>query len=207
MDERMLALIGDWSGEERVFATAWTQAGEAQGEFVIAPGPGGIVIDYGERQNGSRMTGHGVVCGDGFWWFDSLGFRPEAPGNAGWQDDMLVLERSSARGRTVMGLTIVGETLHLHMATAAPDAALFAAGREARALFEEFLAAATAEELARVVEFDTLTAGRQRSSKRKLAAHVLVHGVRHWAQVASHLRAHGRPTGWPHDLLTSPALE
>ncbi len=90
---------------------------------------------------------------------------------------------------------------------AAPDAALFAAGREARAMLEEFLASATAADLAAVIEFDTLSAGRQRATKRKLAGHVLVHGVRHWAQLAAHLRAAGRPTGWAHDLLMSPALD
>lgn len=125
MDERMTRLVGDWSGSERVFATEWTQAGEADGEFRITPGPDGIVIDYTERQAGSRMTGHGVVAGDGFWWFDSLGFRSTSPGSAGWQDDMLVLDRSSERGRTVMGFTLVDGDLHLHMATASPaDASL-----------------------------------------------------------------------------------
>jgi uncharacterized damage-inducible protein DinB len=88
-----------------------------------------------------------------------------------------------------------------------PDRALFDAGREARALFASYLAAATDADLARVLEFDTLSAGRQRSSARKLAAHVLVHGVRHWAQLATHLRAAGRPTDWGHDLLLSRALE
>ena len=89
---------------------------------------------------------------------------------------------------------------------AEPNAALFAAGREARALLEEFFAGAAEADLARVLEFDTLSAGRQRASARKLAAHTVVHGVRHWAQLAAHLRAAGRPTGWQHDLLMSPAL-
>jgi uncharacterized damage-inducible protein DinB len=90
---------------------------------------------------------------------------------------------------------------------ASPDRALFDAGREARALFEAYVAAATSAALARVLEFDTLTAGRQRATARKLAVHVLLHGVRHWAQLASHLRAAGRPTDWHHDVLMSPALE
>ena len=90
---------------------------------------------------------------------------------------------------------------------ASPDAALFGAGRDARALFESYLAGATEDDLARVLEFDTLTAGRQRATGRKLAGHVLLHGVRHWAQLASHLRAAGRPAAWGHDLLFSPALE
>lgn len=87
-----------------------------------------------------------------------------------------------------------------------PADALFAAGRDARALFEGYLAAATPEDLDVVLEFDTLSAGRQRASRRKLAAHVLLHGVRHWAQLASHLRAAGRPAAWGHDLLFSDAL-
>jgi uncharacterized damage-inducible protein DinB len=89
---------------------------------------------------------------------------------------------------------------------AAPDAALFAAGREARALIEEYVRGAADADLAGVLEFDTLSAGRRRSTRRKLLAHVLVHGVRHWAQLASHLRAAGRPADWGHDLLLSPAL-
>lgn len=90
---------------------------------------------------------------------------------------------------------------------ASPDGALFDAGREARALFEAFVAAATPADLARVIEFDTLSAGRRRSSGRKLAVHALLHGVRHWAQLASHLRAAGRATDWQHDILMSPALD
>ena len=100
-------------------------------------------------------------------------------------------------GRPVTGYEAVPE---------GPADALFAAGREARALLEGYLAGATPEDLNAVLEFDTLSAGRQRASKRKLAAHVLLHGVRHWAQLASHLRAAGRPTAWGHDLLFSDAL-
>jgi uncharacterized damage-inducible protein DinB len=111
---------------------------------------------------------------------------------------IFVVERRHAErllGRPVSGYDDV---------PARPDAALFAAGREARALFEAALAGGA--DPAEVLEFDTLSAGRLRASRRKLAGHVLLHGVRHWAQLASHLRAAGRPAGWGHDLLLSDAL-
>ena len=100
-------------------------------------------------------------------------------------------------GRPVPGYEAVPES---------PPAALFAAGREARAGLEAYLAAATPEDLDVVLEFDTLTGGRLRLSRRKLAAHVLLHGVRHWAQLASHLRAAGRPGPGRHDIAFSDAL-
>jgi uncharacterized damage-inducible protein DinB len=90
---------------------------------------------------------------------------------------------------------------------AEPDAALFTAWREARALLEEFVAGADEETLARVLEFDTLTAGRVRASVRKLAAHTIVHGVRHWAQLATHLRGRGIEGPGMHDVLFSPAFD
>ncbi len=43
-------------------------------------------------------------------------------------------------------------------------------------------------------------------SKRKLLAHVLLHSVRHWAQVATALRQHGYKAEWGHDLLFTTAL-
>lgn len=61
-------------------------------------------------------------------------------------------------------------------------------------------------DLGRVIEFQTLSAGLQRASKRKVLAHSLTHHIRHLAQVATLLRQHGFATGWPHDLLMSDAL-
>jgi uncharacterized damage-inducible protein DinB len=90
---------------------------------------------------------------------------------------------------------------------AEPDVALFAAWREARALLEEFVAGADDEALERVLEFDTLAAGRVRASARKLAAHAILHGIRHWAQLAAHLREHGVAGPGLHDALFSPAFD
>lgn len=85
--------------------------------------------------------------------------------------------------------------------------ALFAAGREARVRLERYLAAATDEDLARRIEFQTISAGTLSASKRKIVAHALLHAVRHWAQLATIVRQAGRPTDWMHDLLASDAME
>lgn len=84
---------------------------------------------------------------------------------------------------------------------------LFDVHRESRALLRAFVARATPDDWARVLTFETLTAGTQCASARKIAAHALLHGIRHWAQIATALRAHGHPQPWGHDLLFSGALE
>jgi uncharacterized damage-inducible protein DinB len=81
--------------------------------------------------------------------------------------------------------------------------AYLAAGRHelARAI------AGTAEgTLERTIDFMTLTAGPQRASARKVVAHALMHGIRHWAQLATVLREQGHRSDWSHDLLLSDAL-
>jgi uncharacterized damage-inducible protein DinB len=44
------------------------------------------------------------------------------------------------------------------------------------------------------------------ASRRKLAGHALLHSVRHWAQLATHLRAAGFPSEFPGDLIFTSAL-
>jgi len=43
-------------------------------------------------------------------------------------------------------------------------------------------------------------------SKRKMLAHTLFHSQRHWAQLATLVRAAGFPSGFKGDLLLSSAL-
>jgi hypothetical protein len=120
-DDQLSGLLGGWTGEERLSATAWTAAGTAQGTLSISAGPGGgLLIDYAEDRDGARMAGHGVLAGDGWWWFDSYGFIPATPGTAAWRDGELVLERRSDRGRTVTVLRIVGGYLEQRIDTAVP---------------------------------------------------------------------------------------
>ena len=85
--------------------------------------------------------------------------------------------------------------------------ALFAAFADGRRKLERYLASASDEDLAQHLEFETLSAGKQAASARKIVAHALMHGIRHWAQLATLLRQGGYRTDWAHDLLMSDALE
>jgi uncharacterized damage-inducible protein DinB len=85
-------------------------------------------------------------------------------------------------------------------------AELFGIGDRARGMYRDYLAKATDEDLASMMEFPTRTAGIIRSSKRKMFAHSMLHGVRHWAQLATALREAGYPTNWGKDFLYSPVM-
>jgi uncharacterized damage-inducible protein DinB len=84
---------------------------------------------------------------------------------------------------------------------------LFGGGREAREKLERYLASATADELTARLEFTTASGGTASASKRKIVAHALLHGIRHWAQLAAELRRRGRPTEGRHDIAFSDALD
>ena len=139
---------------------------------------------------------------------------------AGQGDDVLDLAVGEGRTASVRGLIqhvfaverryadrLLGEPVTPYEAIDASGVEpLFAAGREARRQLERYLDAATDEDLGRRLEFQTLSAGTLSASARKIVAHALVHGIRHWAQLATVLRQHGRATDWRHDLLLSDAL-
>lgn len=78
--------------------------------------------------------------------------------------------------------------------------------RRAAALRDAFLAGASAADLARVLVSDTRKLGRIESSAHKVVVHSLIHGIRHWAQIAAVLRQHGHGGLWEHDWLLSPAV-
>jgi uncharacterized damage-inducible protein DinB len=84
---------------------------------------------------------------------------------------------------------------------------MFAAFADTRARLEAWLASANETELARRLEFQTISAGTLHASAHKIVAHLLLHGVRHWAQLATTLRQQGHATDWGHDILMSDALE
>ena len=84
---------------------------------------------------------------------------------------------------------------------------LFEVHRESRVLLRRFVEGATADDWAHVITFETLSAGTHRASKRKILAHALLHGIRHWAQIATALRARGYAQPWGHDLLFSDAVQ
>ena len=86
-------------------------------------------------------------------------------------------------------------------------AELFGTDDRARAMLRDYVVNVTDEDLARVIEFPTRTAGVVRASKRKIVVHALLHSVRHWAQLATALREAGYPTNWGKDFLYSEVME
>jgi uncharacterized damage-inducible protein DinB len=72
---------------------------------------------------------------------------------------------------------------------------------------DAWLASASEADLARPYTFETISAGTLSASARKIVAHMLLHGVRHFAQLATAVRQHGYATDWMHDILMSDALE
>jgi uncharacterized damage-inducible protein DinB len=79
--------------------------------------------------------------------------------------------------------------------------ALFSIGERSRRLLREFLDGCSYSELSTIIEIHTVSAGMLRTSKRKLLSHIFIHGIRHWAQLATALREAGHPADWAHDLV------
>lgn len=83
-------------------------------------------------------------------------------------------------------------------------AALFAFGRRSRQEFRSLLDVFPADQWDVVREL-TIGTFRISATPRKIVLHVLVHEMKHWAQVGTFLRLNGL-TGDFHDVLFSPAL-
>ena len=54
--------------------------------------------------------------------------------------------------------------------------------------------------------FLTRSRGSLTASRRKIFVHALMHGVRHWAQLATFLRQQGYEQDWPHDFIFSSVI-
>ena len=84
---------------------------------------------------------------------------------------------------------------------------LFAIGATARQKFREFMAQATDADWNKTISFKTLSVGQMSASKRKCFVHALLHGMRHWAQLATALRQRGSQAEWHHDFMFTKAME
>ena len=83
---------------------------------------------------------------------------------------------------------------------------IFDIAEDARKKFNQFLATAKQHDMDEVMTFETRSAGTLSASKRKILAHAMLHGVRHWAQIATALRKAGYKQDWQHDFLFTQAL-
>jgi uncharacterized damage-inducible protein DinB len=76
----------------------------------------------------------------------------------------------------------------------------------ARQRLETWVAGAKPEDFTQIITVKSVTYGETTVSKRKVLSHSLIHGIRHWAQIATALRQACFVTDWSHDMLFSPAL-
>ncbi len=84
---------------------------------------------------------------------------------------------------------------------------IFAAHAQAVAYLRSFLAQTNDAALHEIIPIPTVSAGTLQASRRKLFVHVMLHSIRHWAQMSTHLRTQGYKTPWPKDFLMSEAMQ
>ncbi len=83
---------------------------------------------------------------------------------------------------------------------------LFALAHKSAEDLRSFAVAANDADWDGTLTFPTRTAGTLTASRRKIFVHALLHGVRHWAQLATFLRQQGYPQDWPHDFIFSSVI-
>ena len=105
--EKLLALVGDWTGEEHVIESRWQRGGIARGLITTRAILGGFYVEqsYVQVRDGkTSFEGRGVFGYDTddrlykLYWYDSLGFQPPIPASGAWVGDMLAVVRPSLRG-------------------------------------------------------------------------------------------------------------
>lgn len=84
-------------------------------------------------------------------------------------------------------------------------AALFQFGQLSRKCLIEFIARLPIEDWDRMQEFPLMNS-TLRATHKKVVVHILMHEIRHWAQIATMLRFSGLPLGEFHDFLFSPVF-
>ena len=84
---------------------------------------------------------------------------------------------------------------------------LFALADSSARDLRKFATQASSADWDGILTFPTRSAGDLTASRRKIFVHTLLHGVRHWAQLASFLRQQGFKQDWMHDLIVSSAMK
>jgi uncharacterized damage-inducible protein DinB len=84
---------------------------------------------------------------------------------------------------------------------------LFASAQKSAEDMRSFAVAANDADWDGTLTFPTRTAGTLTASRRKIFVHALLHGLRHWAQLATFLRQQGHKQDWQHDFIFSTVLK
>ncbi|MCP2164131.1 DUF1579 family protein [Goodfellowiella coeruleoviolacea] len=132
--QALTALVGRWAGEEELAASPWAAATTATAEVSYRVGLNGFAViqEYQQRRSdGGGLVGHGVftvdpTTGDTLWYgFDSYGYPPDAPARGGWQEDSLILTKTTPRGVAKHVFTLSDDHLRHHIDIRMGDSAEF----------------------------------------------------------------------------------
>lgn len=97
---------------------------------------------------------------------------------------------------------IVRERLSYDDFPASNSDGLFAYGSTARARFRAMLANTSDAGWNEVLTYGSKAVGLSiTATRRKMFAHVMLHSLRHWAQLATALRQHSYKQDWMHDFI------
>lgn len=84
--------------------------------------------------------------------------------------------------------------------------ALWQIHRDGRHRLLTYLESMPPGERQREMTFQTRTLGELSATAHKIVIHTFLHGIRHWAQIATALRQAGYPPQWEHDWLLCDAV-
>jgi len=117
--EKLTALAGTWTGEEKIHPSPWDPAGGgATGRIVSRMDLDGffLVSDYVEERGGQvAYRGHGVFGYDPertcytMHWFDSIGSGVSEPARGQWEGNALVFKSRSPMGHARYTYTLEAE--------------------------------------------------------------------------------------------------
>ena len=99
------------------------------------------------------------------------------------------------------------DALSARLAEGKPGEELFALSRKSLEDLRSFAIAANDADWDGMLTFPTRSAGELTASRRKIFIHTLLHGVRHWAQLSTHLRQKGHKQDWQHDFIASGVIK
>jgi uncharacterized damage-inducible protein DinB len=86
-------------------------------------------------------------------------------------------------------------------------AGIFSVAGEAQPKLRAFAESAGEVELAQQYKITARSGQSVAGSGRKCLAQVVLHGTRHWAQIAMLLRKEGHATDWQHDFILSDVID
>jgi hypothetical protein len=131
-EHRKLAVFaGEWSGEEVVYPSRWSEGGSATAlvKAHIALNGFYLIQDTVQMRDGKESFGtHGVFTYDRedrhykLFWHDSLGYYSPAPASGGWTGKTLTLVRGSLRGNARHVYEVIDDDNYTMKIQFSPDA-------------------------------------------------------------------------------------